>query len=283
MDYFKTLLKREYDRLKTGTGDLIELEVKRRIAETAGIDIGISAEKLIGTIRDIERTEEDLRVAMSKFEDHHDVKDNTIARVAHHIFSGYEQHSNVTVKQDPNYEGLARALDEREKQVSCVVHYDTSVFDPRIPGLWAEHGVEPGENVVFYFHNLNGNTHSLEELTRYVGATAEEEAPEYIEDVHEIRIKDGFHMRPAMLTVEKTTPYDRAVYVRKQGGQEADAKSMLQMLTMSAEAGEKLIFRFEKPITPKQEEQLQGIRDYIKKLISSEDINGLLEERSKRV
>ena len=281
MDYFKTLLEREYDRLKTGTGDLIELEVKRRIAETVGIDIGISAEKLIGVIRDIERTEEDLRVAMYRFDDHHDVGDNTIARVIHKILSGYEQHSNVTVKQDPDYEGLARTLQERKDQVSCVVHYETSIFDPRIPDLWTEHNVQPGDNVVFYFHNLNGNTHSLEELTRYVGATAEEESPEYIEDVHEIKIKDGFHMRPAMLTVEKTTPYDRAVYVRKQSGQETDAKSMLQMITMAAERGEKLTFRFEKPVTPEQEEQLQGIRGYIKKLVSSEDIKGFLEERSK--
>ncbi|MBW2982558.1 HPr family phosphocarrier protein [Candidatus Woesearchaeota archaeon] len=279
MHYFKTLLEREYRSLKIEQDALIRGIVESRV------DIGIDSNNLVQAIQAIESTEEDLRVAMHQFDDHSGVKGDVITKLAHHIFSTYEQHSNIRVKEDPDYEGLAKALEQMKDQVSCVVHYEKSVFDPRVTELWDEHCIMEGDKVVFYMHNLNGNDHSLEELTKYVGKSTEEENLEFIEDVHEIKIEHGFHMRAAKLALDKTVEYGPDIYIKNQDGEEADGKSIMQILTLvaAAEKNKKLTFRYGKPRNPEEEKQLEELRVYIKELTSSESVEEFIERHSKAV
>ncbi|WP_411677969.1 HPr family phosphocarrier protein [Caproicibacter sp.] len=50
--------------------------------------------------------------------------------------------------------------------------------------------------------------------------------------------KEGFHLRPAQVLVEQATPFQSRIEIQKAGGEKADAKSILGMMSLGVETGE---------------------------------------------
>lgn len=49
---------------------------------------------------------------------------------------------------------------------------------------------------------------------------------------------EGFHIRPAQVLMEKVTPFDCRITIKKTSGDEADAKSILGLMSLGIEKGE---------------------------------------------
>ncbi|MVB09977.1 Phosphocarrier protein HPr [Caprobacter fermentans] len=48
----------------------------------------------------------------------------------------------------------------------------------------------------------------------------------------------GFHLRPAQVMVEKMTPFESEVKMKKEDGTEADAKSLLGLMSLGLNDGQ---------------------------------------------
>lgn len=57
----------------------------------------------------------------------------------------------------------------------------------------------------------------------------------------ELLNKLGFHMRPAQLFMEKVNEYNSTVLVSRDGNEKIDASSILGLLTLGIEKGDKFI------------------------------------------
>ena len=56
-----------------------------------------------------------------------------------------------------------------------------------------------------------------------------------------INCKEGFHLRPAQVMMETLTPFAATILLRKaEDGEEADAKSILGLMSLGLEHGEKV-------------------------------------------
>ncbi len=49
---------------------------------------------------------------------------------------------------------------------------------------------------------------------------------------------EGFHLRPAQVLMEKATPFQSRIMLGKPGQEEADAKSILGLMSLGIEQGE---------------------------------------------
>ncbi|HEX3039769.1 MAG TPA: HPr family phosphocarrier protein [Caproiciproducens sp.] len=50
--------------------------------------------------------------------------------------------------------------------------------------------------------------------------------------------KEGFHLRPAQVLTEKSVQFDSDITVKKSESEEADAKSILGLMSLGIETGE---------------------------------------------
>ena len=62
-----------------------------------------------------------------------------------------------------------------------------------------------------------------------------------------IQNEQGFHVRPAQLFVDKASEFESAVKVRNASGEEADAKSMLELMTLGLAKGASITIAAEGP------------------------------------
>ncbi|XOQ43639.1 MAG: Phosphocarrier protein HPr [Clostridium sp.] len=53
-----------------------------------------------------------------------------------------------------------------------------------------------------------------------------------------INSKYGFHLRPAQVMVEKMTPFESEVKIKKEDGAEADGKSLLGLMSLGLNNGQ---------------------------------------------
>jgi phosphocarrier protein len=72
----------------------------------------------------------------------------------------------------------------------------------------------------------------------------------YSEETFTILNELGLHARPAMLLVQSISRLDCSVLIEKEG-LEADAKSIMGVLTLAAEKGSQITVRAEGPDAPK--------------------------------
>jgi phosphotransferase system HPr (HPr) family protein len=270
MEYFRQLLEREYTRLKDGEKKLVRDLLEEQLRKTK-MQIGVDALDLIGKI---EKAEEDLAVAKHEFDAHSEIDEQNISQIAGHIFSAYEQKRRVVVGLIPDYKGLAKVLTEREKEVSCIVHHGSSIFDPKAVDVWEQHEVKPGDKLVLYLHNLNGKQHSLDDLVPYLGksdtkAEALEVDQPYVTQELTIELEHSLHARPGALIVKKASQYDPDIFIRKVGtSEQVSAKSILGIMTLGASKGSKIMFLYEKPRNKEDEKKLQDIMPYMASLLN---------------
>lgn len=52
--------------------------------------------------------------------------------------------------------------------------------------------------------------------------------------------KEGFHLRPAQVLMERVTPFQSRIEIRKKGGETADAKSILGLMSLGVQTGEEV-------------------------------------------
>jgi phosphotransferase system HPr (HPr) family protein len=56
-----------------------------------------------------------------------------------------------------------------------------------------------------------------------------------------VNCKEGFHLRPAQVLVEKVTPFESSITIKKSEDEEADAKSILGMMSLGIEKGQTVV------------------------------------------
>lgn len=282
MDYFIKLLREEYQRLKKGEENIIKLEARRR----RGLDIWISAQDLSDLTMDIIDAEIGLQTAIIDYKENHEVKDKTIAEVAHPILSGYEQHANVRIR-NPDYDKVVETLNKKKEEISCVAHHTTNLFNPRKRELWND--IKEGDTVALYFHNLNSGKHVLSEVVTYIGQTIREKTPKYIIDHYKVNIDRGIDVRVAASIVQANKHYSRKVFIGKEGvtndepttddePKEGDGKSIMHTLTLVLPKGTELYFKYEKPETEQDKGILRKIRGVIGEIVSSAEVRYLTKD-----
>ena len=52
-----------------------------------------------------------------------------------------------------------------------------------------------------------------------------------------VNCKEGFHIRPAQVMMEAVTPFSSSVTIKKNDSEEADAKSILGLMSLGLEEG----------------------------------------------
>jgi phosphotransferase system HPr (HPr) family protein len=62
-----------------------------------------------------------------------------------------------------------------------------------------------------------------------------------------INCSEGFHLRPAQVLMETATPFQSEIIVEKNADEEADAKSILGLMSLGLEKGEKVVLKISGP------------------------------------
>ncbi|KEQ21738.1 HPr family phosphocarrier protein [Paenibacillus tyrfis] len=75
-----------------------------------------------------------------------------------------------------------------------------------------------------------------------------------------IRNEQGFHVRPAQLFVDKANEFRSDLKVRSESGEEADGKSMLDLMTLGLEKGARIALEVS---GPDEQECLQALAELI--------------------
>ncbi|MCP1310744.1 HPr family phosphocarrier protein [Paenibacillus tyrfis] len=75
-----------------------------------------------------------------------------------------------------------------------------------------------------------------------------------------IRNEQGFHVRPAQLFVDKANEFRSDLKVRSESGEEADGKSMLDLMTLGLEKGARVTLEVS---GPDEQECLQALAELI--------------------
>lgn len=74
-----------------------------------------------------------------------------------------------------------------------------------------------------------------------------------------VNCKEGFHLRPAQVLVETVTPLKSTITLKKlTGDEEADAKSILGLMSLGLENGEKVLVEID---GPDEEKAMQIVGD----------------------
>ncbi|MCI1966901.1 MAG: HPr family phosphocarrier protein [Oscillospiraceae bacterium] len=55
-----------------------------------------------------------------------------------------------------------------------------------------------------------------------------------------VNCKEGFHLRPAQILVERMMPFQSQIEIQKAGEEKADAKSILGLMSLGVQTGEKV-------------------------------------------
>ncbi len=75
-----------------------------------------------------------------------------------------------------------------------------------------------------------------------------------------IQNEQGFHVRPAQLFVDKANEFHSDLKVRSESGEEADGKSMLDLMTLGLEKGARIVLEAS---GPDEQECLQALAELI--------------------
>jgi len=62
-----------------------------------------------------------------------------------------------------------------------------------------------------------------------------------------INCNEGFHLRPAQVLMETSTPFQSEIILEKNADEEADAKSILGLMSLGLEKGEKVVLKISGP------------------------------------
>jgi phosphotransferase system HPr (HPr) family protein len=62
-----------------------------------------------------------------------------------------------------------------------------------------------------------------------------------------INCKEGFHLRPAQVLMEKVTPLESCILIKTSDGEEADAKSLLGLMSLGLEKGSEVVVEISGP------------------------------------
>ena len=62
-----------------------------------------------------------------------------------------------------------------------------------------------------------------------------------------INCKEGFHLRPAQVLVEKMTPFESGILIKTSEDEEADAKSLLGLMSLGLKKGSSVVVKISGP------------------------------------
>ncbi|MFD0870065.1 phosphocarrier protein HPr [Chlamydia abortus] len=82
-----------------------------------------------------------------------------------------------------------------------------------------------------------------------------------------IQNEQGFHVRPAQLFVDKANEYQATIKIKNAAGEEADAKSMLELMTLGLVKGSQITLEAE---GPDQQEAVDGLAELIESKFGEE-------------
>lgn len=82
-----------------------------------------------------------------------------------------------------------------------------------------------------------------------------------------IQNEQGFHVRPAQLFVDKANEYQATIKIKNAAGEEADAKSMLELMALGLVKGSQITLEAE---GPDQQEAVDGLAELIESKFGEE-------------
>jgi phosphocarrier protein HPr len=171
----------------------------------------------------------------------------------------YGEGTKVEIRENPDYQGLAKMLLEYETPIDSVILYEKGhPIDPTKPNQWVEENVKPGENVTVYLYSDNI---SIDNILVYIGRKIEVPRIESVsKNDNQIRIRNlfGIHTRPAALFVKEVNKYDCKVYVEKDGHR-VKGNSIMSLMMLECGQGDYIKIIAEGPDARVAEDALKSL------------------------